>query len=641
MSMSNINSMGLGSLSQITQLPRNVQSDQGRTIQLGEGNHTVQMQQPPEQGATLAGQTTSTATAIAQARENLGLPPQSVQPRPIDNRQITLQPKFTFDELKTISNGKYNVGEVRLNKMGKLEKINNHVGFYSDQNNVRTSPSENFNIRCQVCSVILARCEANPPAGLDEGQKQNFQQNVVKLLLSDECKTLSLSRDEIHFVLSKLNDLGTGENGGFEAVQNGVKDIRAIKMGGADGKAALGNIVGLTKNGDRLSAKEHDIVCSPSINAVGDRRQVIIAEVRKQSASWFEPTGFSNLGKIMANLNIVHQYVNDPGNENPIKLDGSTLGTNDVRLNEALAKMKGHEAISVCRRDEFESFLQDLSEAHDDDASRLESAQALNVFRSVASFIVEKAERGLDRLKGTHTNPFLTLQDNSRTHLQQSVFYRPVLQLDGTVKNTPTGTNFCAMNSILNGIRANPKANKQKVRALFSENGCKLHCKDNQMVEYSYDAQGMQKTGATGYFEQTLNKHLRVHYGHQYDYMAANVSDMAEILGMKFEDSADQLELFSDVIQLDAFAARLNAQLNGGSVLVLTENRPPEEGGTHNVAVTSVEYQQNGTVKMSIVDDVPNGPRQTYEYERVFTKEQLMNLDILQISVVSIPAQIH
>lgn len=169
MSTTNINSTGLNSLSQATQFPQNVQADQGRTIPLGDGNHTVQMQPSPGQG--IAGQTTSTATTPAQARANLGLPPQSVQPRPIDNRQIEPRPKFTFNELKKISDGKYNVGEVRLNEKGKLEKINNHVGYYSDQNNVRTSQSENLKIRQQVCSVILAHCEANPPAGLDEGQK--------------------------------------------------------------------------------------------------------------------------------------------------------------------------------------------------------------------------------------------------------------------------------------------------------------------------------------------------------------------------------------------------------------------------------------------------------------------------------------
>lgn len=423
-------------------------------------------------------------------------------------------------------------------------------------------------------------------------------------------------------------------------------------MGGVfDGRPALDNILGLTKNGERLSEKEHDIVCKPSVNAMIDRRQIIVNDVRKQTAHWFGQNGFSDLGQIMADFRVEHQFFGDPNYVG--RIDGNTLARDGKSLKMVLGQMEGYEKIPVCQ-EEFESLLQKLSEVQDADSSvGSEGVQTSTVFKSLSSFILEQADRGLERLKGTYTNPFLTLQDNSKTHLHQSVFYRPVPQPDGRLKNTLTGTNFCAMNSILNGLKANPKANKQKVLDLFSENGCKLHYKyavkqgdktveQSMQFEYSYDAAEIKKTGETGYFEQTLNKHLTACYG-QGDYQATDVSRMADILGMKSVSSPELDSLAFGLIQLDAFAVQLNAHLNEGSVLVLTENRPPAEGGLHNVAVKSVEYLQDGTVKMSIVDDVPNGknPGNPYEYERVYTAAQLKDLANLQISVVSFPAQIQ
>ena len=167
-----------------------------------------------------------TANATAQ----LGVPNASEQPQPIESRtvvaanQARAQPKsykFTYKQLLDICYGDYNVGEIALDKNGKLKKINNHVtmGFL---NKTVTSPADNARLRQQVYDCIVDRFGAN----LDQDAKDKLKD----ILFGEGRSAQSLSRDELKCLLvCGLRDGLLHDD--LNALKYGMAEIRNFKLG--------------------------------------------------------------------------------------------------------------------------------------------------------------------------------------------------------------------------------------------------------------------------------------------------------------------------------------------------------------------------------------------------------------------------
>lgn len=63
---------------------------------------------------------------------------------------------FDFEDLNRAVSGSFNKGELRLNEIGELETINNHIYFRLA--NIRSnSPIQNYNVRMAVASTLRAQ----------------------------------------------------------------------------------------------------------------------------------------------------------------------------------------------------------------------------------------------------------------------------------------------------------------------------------------------------------------------------------------------------------------------------------------------------------------------------------------------------
>lgn len=155
------------------------------------------------------------------------------------NSAIGANVAIDFGALAKLANGKYNKGEIvgELGRNGSFafKKINNHVGFYHDRNNVRTSEEQNRVTNLAVFKAILTRYGGMANRGNEyipddgqmtiddilnhdistaEGRTQveealnsfgPYVKEAFKYLLTDGNDTRPLSRDELHRLLELLD----------------------------------------------------------------------------------------------------------------------------------------------------------------------------------------------------------------------------------------------------------------------------------------------------------------------------------------------------------------------------------------------------------------------------------------------------
>ena len=113
-------------------------------------------------------------------------------------------PKFTFENLlkfSTDSKRSSNVGEVRLDKKGKLKLINT-----GNVRKVVTTPVQNEIVRRQVCECISKHVKS-----IFEKPEEHLKcmDGVEQLLISKEVINLPLTKPELKSILAYLKDLGT------------------------------------------------------------------------------------------------------------------------------------------------------------------------------------------------------------------------------------------------------------------------------------------------------------------------------------------------------------------------------------------------------------------------------------------------
>lgn len=650
--------------------------NEGTTVQMGETSRivrpdaqTAQTLGPGEQPFPNAINPNTTTDVTAR----LGVPNASEQPQPIESRtvvaanQARAQPKsfkFTFKQLLVICDGDYNVGEIALDKNGKLTKINNHVtmGFL---NKTVTSPADNARLRQQVYDCIVDR--------FGDDLDQDAKDKLKDILFGEGRSAQSLSRDELKCLL-----VGGLRNGllrdDLNALKDGMAEIRNFKLGrweeSATWQSSRDELIGkgwadpsndqirsryllhmknVIKGLDTVSGQEVrgpgdgmiasaiskkvnlDSVCAVSVNAKRDVVRNVLRPLADELKGQFAdtPYGQKSIVDLRNRIRSVRleceKFVDREGALKPV-LD------NERQMFKNMCIYKDDFAALVTAAGE-QTDAQDVS-----DADKLKADFCDKLLKLTGDFCNSR----FDRMDGPHTNPATALEANgnpkAKTYLRQS-FY----SFDFQGKKNTRGTNFCFMNSVINSVLASNNAKaKGKLAEMFTPDGFKLYDGNGELREHTYFNPALSKDGNISFYEQSLNNHFKLLKGQQYNYSAGESQDAAKALGMR---EVDQEHKFSFVVPTDeegkeitdpqvlkerqkAYVDELNGHLRSGRFAVLNE-------GSHFVAITGVELLKNGLVKMSIVDDRADVFGK-FEYDRMYTFDQFKNYSA-QIDVLSWP----
>ena len=640
-------------------------SETGNQVQLGETTHTVATNPQATQNIAPGGQpfpSSVDTNVTTNVTTQLGVQNTPVQPQPIENRTVAAagqttaagqanapRPKaykFTFAQLKAICNGDYNVGEVALDKNGKLTKVNNHVTM-SFLNKTVMSPAANARLRQQICDCIVDQFFAN----LAQDVKDALTNNLKDILLGEGRDSQSLSRDELKYLLhSGLEGGLLHENLG--ALKSGLAEIRNFKQGHWEGSATWqsskdeligeGNadpsndrirsryllhmrsmIKGLdTVEGQQVrdpgegmivsaALKQGNLsnVCAVSVNA---KRDVVrnalrpFAEELKRQLFADAPNGQKSVVGLRRHVHVneltfggVPEDILNNAVNRDLRLDSETFGGVCIYKDDFAALVTAAvEQVNV----------QDVS-----NEDRLKS----NFCEKLMELLKNFAKSRLDRLNGPHTNPAKALR--AKTYLRQS-FY----SYDKGGKKTTVGTNFCFMNSVINSVLASNNAKaKAKLAEIFTENGFKLYNNNGRRQMHTIDNGLLSKDGNISFYEQSLNQHFKLVKGQNYDYSAGDNADAEKVLGMRKVNLPEQEGVaYGDPSKykanLTTFLNTLNGHLRSGRFVTYCD-------GSHFVAVKGIELLKNGAVKMSIVDDRAN-EKGKYEYDRTFMPSEFYNM---------------
>lgn len=665
------------------------------TIQMGDASHVVapdtQTPQPLGQGGQPFPNTVD-PNVTANATTQLGVPNTPAQPQPIENRtvadanqtgatnqttaagQAKAPPKsykFTFKQLNDICNGEYNVGEVALDKNGKLTKINNHVnmGFL---NKTVTSPADNARLRQQVYDCIVDRFDAN----LAQDVKDALTNNLKDILFGEGRSTQSLSRDELGYLLragiehefllsnpdalkAKMSEIRNFKLGRWEesATWQSSKDELFLERNSDPSNDRIRSryllhmrrmIKGLdTVNGQEvrgpgdgmiasaISKKVNfDNVCAVSVNAKRDVVRNVLRPFADELKGQFadSPYGLKDVVSLRHHLRV-----------RLVALDGMSLEAVEPTLNASRNFEFGKYGNASIYKDDFAALMSAAVEQVDaqdvSDADKLKKAFCNKLMELTENFCKSR----LDRLNGPNTNPAKALQANANPKSKTKTYLRQCFySFDHQGKKNTRGTNFCFMNSVINSVLAsNNKKAQEKLAGMFTENGLKLYDNNGELQEHKYDNPALSKDGNVSFYEQSLNNHFKLLNGQQYDYSAGNSFDAAKALGMR---EVEQEHKFAFAIPMDdngmitdphvlkerqkAYVDELNGHIRSGKFAVQAD-------GNHFVAVKGVELLKNGLVKVSIVDDRADFSGK-FEYDRMYTFAQFQAFSA-QIDVLSWP----
>lgn len=143
----------------------------------------------------------------------------------------TIKPTFSFDDLMSKVNGKYNRGELKLNEKGGLSSINNHVWMQAF-NNEKTSAQENKSVREAVYQALADKFAGKDGINKSLKTAHDFllgNDNVVKPLRRDEVRAIidQLSTASLEFGSRRTNLSETD----FSLL---LQTIRAVKDGSSE-----------------------------------------------------------------------------------------------------------------------------------------------------------------------------------------------------------------------------------------------------------------------------------------------------------------------------------------------------------------------------------------------------------------------
>lgn len=178
-----------------------------------------------------------------------------------------------FDRLDTITSGRYNKGELRLNGDGQFEKVNNFV-WHTDQNDTILTNDQNVDVRTAVFDCLNDKFTPNG----------NRLDDVRNFLLGAEFRTSTLTRDEVHNLIKLFKNVGSGGDSD-KKWNDGMADLRKLayyKHGVAD-----------QRDDDRKAAdrmlKGNGVFFQDSIR----ERSATSTGIRASGVKFFDPGGTS------------------------------------------------------------------------------------------------------------------------------------------------------------------------------------------------------------------------------------------------------------------------------------------------------------------------------------------------------------
>ena len=585
-------------------------------IQLGNDSHVVtpgaQETQPAGQGGQ-AFPTTLDPNATANASAQLNVSTGATQTQPIQNRTVAPAgqkkappPKsynFTFKQLDDISKGKYNVGEIALDKKGKLTKINNHV-HYTDKNNVVTTPQDNTRLRRQVYDCIMDKYKF----------KGEAKSALEKLLFAEGRASLSLGRDELRLILKGAEDGRLASD--YDGLIADLSDIRAFKTGDMDdpNDASKMNERGLIKG--LKTDFENNVVRQVSKNAKFDIAYSLVDN---------EQTGFNftdGMGSATGLLNAVYQKTTDGLG----KL--YTLAPNRIDVDNRLQVYR-KDVLNLASREMARLVMENCP------TESLRTALADRLMPQIVNYCKER----LDRRNPVHANPGAILKHNSENPEAKMYIRQTFNNCDRGGKPERLGSQFCFFNSVFNAVIAsNNKNAHDKLAGMFDEGGFTLSDNDRKSHTYSYDDPNLPGTGSYSLYEEAMNAHFKLVKGPKYNYGGGEPRDAGRVLGMvevdaegvskyAFPDGADgqnEAELQRNCVN------ELNEHIQNGKFVIYGT-------GDHFVAIKGLELLENGSVKMSVVDDTANA-NYMFEYDKILAKDQFKRVcENLSFTVLEFP----
>lgn len=134
----------------------------------------------------------------------------------------TVRGTFTFAELESKVNGKYNRGELRLDADGKLHRLNNHV-WTQLFNNKTTDYQANINVREAIYNSISARF------GGSEGVSQ-YLKVAQEALIGIGNIDKPISRDEVRAIIAQLKAVeGKDAQNAEKALSDANRELKSAQ----------------------------------------------------------------------------------------------------------------------------------------------------------------------------------------------------------------------------------------------------------------------------------------------------------------------------------------------------------------------------------------------------------------------------
>lgn len=593
------------------------------TIRQGDGG-TVRNQPPMNLG--------NANTGIAQQDLGVQIGTQANQPvaqnlqvnQPPAFRHETTAPAFTFTQLDNLTKGTYNVGELRLTRSGALEKINNHVWVKSGENTVRLTPRQNFEVRDKVCQCLERRFQGNP-----------MIETVRSLLIGADFRTHSLSRDEIRFLITMLENARDGKSADGYTSENFLR-LHEYKMGNREHADEIERkfVKGVRTANDKNDAKALGIAKAVSSNASQSIVSSFLAKIRNSVLALFN-------GSPKADFDAVQDHVKD-------HFCSPSLHTNSIEPKKRIflpATALGTIA---------ENVEQALS-ASDDVHTSGDRPAADDFWQNCQYAVGKEFIRQLDNHHVCHTLLAFNFENISQQPNILLTNLRPnsnqKTNTDVYLRQTP-GSNICFFNCVVDGMlyaagKLKNDAYAHKLQELFSPTGCKLRNRQGEEVNFHYENLATWN-GKFKLLEQTVINHIddcNQGVPETQKWNSVSIMTSLRILGLReiadWENPSNWQFGFdsgrSDKDRVLAFLQNLKAPKDQNALFAFVETVvskndshyftlcPPKEGANLE---DNLVYDKSGTnllgVKVHVISDRADGPDGAYEYDKLLSIDKLM-----------------
>lgn len=359
---------------------------------------------------------------------------------------------FDFKALKKISDGRHNVGELVINGDGSLGKINNHVGFFSYKNTVRTTPEQNLDVRRRVYYCLKMEYQGKPGS-------QALLERACRLLLNKGDRESSLSRDEVNFLVGMLkNEKGLS----WKYSESNYKDLHDYKMGRPVSEPLVAAFVKGLNPGHADS--ERAIARSVSVNA----RQDLVKSVLSEIKDFFRGLFRRGDGSI-------------PGSQVQSGLQNKFMSTQETVTYKNYDQLVKGGLDGVFRRvGRTYELPEDIQPGND--RGRLLRACKRNVCNQVQREIKNQVD-GL--------NPHRVLAQGSGLYMRQT-----------------SDSNASVVVGVINAVLQSGDAGAlSRLRGMFSDEGCTLMDEKGEKVQYRYKNYLKGNDGCSP-FERIVKKHV-------------------------------------------------------------------------------------------------------------------------------------